>query len=86
MQTSKISLVLSKELEKRALPDLFVSQNCETVTTVEEWEKTLRPYWLQQMLTHEYGKIPPYVKPEISSSLNIISFAGKAKWETVTFT
>ena len=38
------------------------------------------------MLEHEYGKIPPYVKPVISTCRNVISFAGKAVWETVTFT
>ncbi len=86
MSANKNTFVLTKELEKRNLPDVLVKTDCETVTTKEEWENELRPHWLKLMLEHEYGKLPPYVKPEISTSTNALTFAGKAVWETVTFT
>ena len=86
MFASENLVVLSKELDKRNLPDVLVKPNGEAVKTIEEWEKDLRPYWLQLMLLHEYGKQPFHVKPEISTTTNSITFAGKAVWETVTFT
>lgn len=86
MDVSKIHPVLSKELEKRNLPDLLKKPSGEAVTSQEEWERKLRPYWLRLMLEHEYGKQPAYVKPEISTSVNVVTFAGKAVWETVIFT
>ena len=78
--------ILSKELTKRNLPDVLVKADGKAVTTSKEWEKELRPYWLQLLLEHEYGKVPPYIQPEISTQTNYITFAGKAVWETVTFT
>lgn len=86
MSANKNVQTLSKELEKRNLPDVLVKANGESIATKEEWEKELRPHWLKLMLEHEYGKLPPYVKPEISTETNALTFAGKAVWETVTFT
>lgn len=78
--------VLASELKKRNLPDLLTAKNGERVTTVERWESEMRPYWKNVILEHCYGKTPLYVKPEIESQTNIIDFAGKAVWETVSFT
>ena len=78
MSANKNMQTLSKELEKRNLPDVLVKANGESITTKEEWEKELRPHWLNLMLEHEYGKLPPYVKPEISTETNALTFAGKA--------
>ena len=78
--------VLAKELEKRNLPDLLTSESGEKVSTVERWESELRPYWKNVLLEHCYGKTPPLVEPEIETKRNLIDFAGKAVWETVSFT
>ena len=78
--------ILDKELKKRAIPDVLTLPNGEKVTTKEQWEKELRPYWLKTLLREEYGRIPPSVKPTIETKVNFVDFAGKAVWETVTFT
>ena len=78
--------ILDKELAKRNLPDVLTFPKGKKVTTKEEWEKELRPYWLNLLLEQEYGKIPPRVTPKIETTVNFIDFAGKAVWETVTFT
>ncbi len=80
------NFVLAKELEKRKLPDLLTAQNGEKVTTVERWESEMRPYWKNIILEHCYGKTPVYVQPKIQTKINEIDFAGKAVWETVSFT
>ena len=78
--------ILMGELEKRALPNVFTAQNGESVRTKDVWEKAQRPYWLNILLKEEYGKIPPRVQPAITTQTNVVDFAGKAVWETVTFT
>ena len=78
--------VLAQELKKRELPDLLTAPNGEKVTTVERWEREMRPYWKNVLLEQCYGKTPEYVKPEIKTECNNIDFAGKAVWETVSFT
>ena len=77
--------VLASELKKRNLPDLLTAKNGERVTTAERWESEMRSYWKNILLEHCYGKTPLYVNPEIESQTNIIDFAGKAVWETVSF-
>ena len=78
--------IIDKELKKRAIPDVLTLPNGEKVTTKEQWEKELRPYWLKTLLREEYGKIPPRVQPTIETKVNSVDFAGKVVWETVTFT
>ena len=78
--------VLAKELAKRNLPDLLIAPNGEKVTMVERWEREMRPYWKKVLLEHCYGKTPVYVQPEIKTERNGVDFAGKAVWETVSFT
>ena len=78
--------VLAKELLKRNLPDLLTMPNGETATTVEQWESEMRPYWKNVLLEHCYGKTPVYAQPNIETKTNALDFAGKAVWETVSFT
>lgn len=86
MSTNKSLFALSKELEKRNLPDVLIKADGEVVETKEAWEKELRGHWLKLLREHEYGTPPPYVQPEVSTLTNVVNFAGKAVWETVTFT
>ena len=86
MDVTKTYPVLSQELRKRNIPDVLATENCGSAITKEKWERELRPQWLQLILEHEYGKQPFYVEPEISTSINAVTFAGKAVWETVVFT
>ncbi len=74
------------ELLKRNIPDVLVTKNGQVIKTKEQWEKEQRDYWKELILENEYGKIPPKLTPTISSRKNTITFAGKAVWETVTFT
>ncbi len=78
--------VLLKELEKRNLPDVLATASGEKIQTKAQWENEQRAYWLQILLEQEYGKIPPKISPEISIQSNQCDFAGKAVWETVSFT
>ena len=78
--------MLNEELKKRALPDVLSMPNGAKVITKEQWGQELRPYWLKLLLEKEYGKIPPRVQPKIETVTNFVDFAGKAVWETVTFT
>ncbi len=78
--------IIFEELQKRKLPDLFCDENGNKITTIEEWENVMRPYFRELILRIEYGKMPPYFKPEISNSKVDVTFAGKAKWERVEFT
>lgn len=78
--------IIANELKKRNVPDVLTAPNGEKVTTKEVWEQTQRPYWLKLLLEKEYGRIPPRVQPKIERATNPIDFAGKAIWETVTFT
>ena len=78
--------IIDKELKKRNVPDVLTMPNGEKVTTKEQWEKELRPYWLNTILKEEYGRIPPRVQPTVETKVNYVDFAGKAVWETVTFT
>jgi hypothetical protein len=78
-------IVLSEELKKRALPELFLTPDGKQISTKEEWENILRPYWREVLLREEYGRVPPYVAPEIQTERKYIDFAGKAVWETVSF-
>ena len=74
------------ELQKRNLPDIFFNfESGKRATTVEEWQKIMRPFWLNLLLKEEYGKLPPVVEPKITLKNNVIHFAGKAVWEEVTF-
>ena len=41
--------ILDKELKKRAIPDVLTLPNGEKVTTKEQWEKELRPYWYSSL-------------------------------------
>ena len=78
--------IITDELKKRNVPDVLTMPNGEKVTTKEQWEKELRPYWLNVLLEEEYGRIPPCVQPTVETKVNYIDFAGKVVWETVTFT
>lgn len=77
--------MIKQELKKRALPDLFTMPNGRKISTSEEWESIARPYWREVILREEYGRVPEYVEPEITTKKNSIGFAGKAVWEEVTF-
>ena len=78
--------MLEKELAKRNLPDLFLAPDGKKISTKEEWETIMRPYWREVILREEYGRIPPYVQPEIATETMYVDFAGKAVWEKVSFT
>ena len=78
--------IICDELKKRNLPDVLSTKSGEKVTTKEQWETEARPYWLNTLLEEEYGRIPPKVQPTVETKINNIDFAGKAVWETVTFT
>lgn len=78
-------MIIEKELEKRNLPDVLTLGG-KKITDSTTWEKELRPYWTERLLTEEYGQMPPVVQPEIKTELQSVDFAGKASWETVTFT
>ena len=78
--------MIKKELEKRNLPDLLQMPNGQIIKTKEEWENIARPYWKTILLQEEYGQIPSFVSPKIERKVNPIDFAGKATWETVSFT
>lgn len=76
--------MIIEELKKRNLPDLLNVNG--QIKTQEDWERRGRPYFLDIILKEEYGKVPPYVSPDISTQINRTNFAGKAVWEEVAFT
>ena len=75
-----------KEINKRSVPDLFLMPNGKVIKTKEEWEKIAKPYWKEVLLREEYGQVPPVINPTYSVETNRIDFAGKAVWQTVSFT
>ncbi len=77
--------IISEELKKRELPDLLRLPNGERIKTQKEWVDQMRPYFKELILNEEYGKIPPYIRPEISVSKYHRDFAGKAVWENISF-
>lgn len=77
--------VLGELLKNRKLPDLFEVDG-QKIIDKDGWEKIARPYWRNQLLTEEYGQMPPVLIPQISAKTNPVDFAGKAVWEEVTFT
>ena len=77
--------MLESELKKRNLPNLF-NVDGQQISTVKEWEQKGRAYWKNVIQKEGYGFFPPIVKPKISTGINNVDFAGKAKWETVLFT
>ena len=78
--------MLDKELEKRNLPDLLLSENGACIQNVREWETSQKSLWRELLLKEEYGRIPPLVVPEITSWIKPVDFGGKAVWEVVSFT
>ncbi len=76
--------MLEELLLNRKLPNLF-RVNGQEISTIEDWENQARPYWKRQLLTEEYGQLPPKITPEITVQKNLIDFAGKGIWEQVTF-
>ncbi len=79
-----MSIILS-ELQKRKLPNLLCDKNGNGITTVSAWTDNMRPFLKELILKEEYGQLPPYIKPEISTSTVNVNFAGKATWEKVEF-
>ena len=77
--------MLVTELKKRNLPDLFLCKDGTRITDRAAWEAQ-RSYWRELLLENEYGQLPPVVEPAVTVSVNPVSFAGKAVWETVRFT
>ena len=79
---------LDKELEKRTLPNLFCDPNGRSIKNVEEWEQIMRPYLKEIILTEEYGKMPPFVQPEVNVTVlhKDNAFANKAVCEKIEFT
>ncbi|MBQ8351885.1 MAG: hypothetical protein IJY20_07585 [Clostridia bacterium] len=73
------------ELQKRNLPDLFLCPDGTRVSDRAAWE-TQRAYWREVLLENEYGQLPPVVEPAVTVTVNPVTFAGKAVWETVRFT
>lgn len=78
--------IIEKELQKRALPDLFVMPNGERASTKEEWENILRSYWREILLKEEYGKLPEKLTPTVTTERMYVDFSGKATWDKVYFT
>lgn len=77
--------MIERELQKRQLPDLFLSPNGERITVSADWERIMRPYWKSLLLREVYGQMPPYVKPEVIGKYNPVTFGGKAVWEEIAF-
>ena len=77
--------IVYDQLKQRNLPDLLLMPNGNRVKTAKEWEEIMRPHWKELLLQEEYGKLPPYVCPEISVSKYHRNFAGKAVWENISF-
>ncbi|MBR2023477.1 MAG: hypothetical protein IJ996_03070 [Clostridia bacterium] len=78
--------ILQSELKKRNLPNLFQMPDGQVIQTKEEWENKARLYWREVLLKEEYGQVPSLITPKIALETKAIDFAGKAKWETVSFT
>lgn len=76
---------LNDLLKIRRLPDIFDVEN-GVISNVEEWESLARPYWIKQLLTEEYGQLPPVLTPTVTTTINPVDFAGKAVWQRVDFT
>ena len=76
---------INELLQNRKLPDIFCVENGEIIFNKEEWEAKARPYWKKQLLTEEYGQMPPIITPKISTQTNAVDFAGKAVWQQVNF-
>lgn len=78
-------MMIEKELLKREIPNVLEFKG-QRVADTATWEREMRPYWTELILTEEYGKLPPVVQPEITVEKQNVDFAGKIAWETVTFT
>lgn len=78
--------MIKQELEKRNLPDLFVTTDGIRISNKTEWEQMMRPHWKKMVQEHVFGNMPPYVKPDIAVVQKDVDFGGKANWEEVTFT
>ena len=76
--------MINKELAKRNLPDLFRMSDGQIIKTKEEWEAIARPYWLNILLTEEYGQLPPLVTPIVSIKSRE-EFGGQTILEEISF-
>jgi len=72
--------MLNKELLKRKIPSFF-----DDLDTREKWEKG-RDKIRELFLREEYGFLPERIEPSVEIEPYYITFAGKAKWESVLFT
>lgn len=77
--------MLQTELTKRNLPDLLLRPDGTRVADRTAWEEQ-RAYWRDMLLENEYGQLPPVVEPAVTVTVNPVTFANKAIWETVRFT
>lgn len=77
--------MINDALKERNLPDVLRMPDSKIITTKQDWENIARPYWKDLLLREEYGRLPPLIVPKISTRNNLVDFAGKAKWEEISF-
>ncbi len=72
--------MIKKELLKRSIPNFL-----DGIDTKEKWEES-REKIRDLFLKEEYGHLPEKITPTIKVEEQEITFAGKARWESVFFT